>query len=155
MLDPSDNECLAYHSFPRYPAKSTIDFDPVLFKNHSEILVCNDLIDCQIDICSVEVPPLFTENFDYQDIRKDFLTGILESDLLGKTVYVDIVESGYAAQVSTQRMYKAVTNDVMMRWTYPLSPDNFSHLNNANGVRGLHSHSINNVYKGDGLFIDR
>jgi translation initiation factor eIF-2B subunit epsilon len=118
-------------------------------------LVCNDLIDCQIDICSVEVPPLFTENFDYQDIRKDFLTGILESDLLGKTVYVDIVENGYAAHVSTQQMYKAVTNDLMMRWTYPLSPDNFTHLSKVGGVHGLHTHSINNIYKGDALFIDR
>ncbi len=81
---------------------------PSLLKLHTEIVVRNDLMDCQIDICSVEVPALFTENFDYQDIRKDFLTGILESELLGKTVYAHILHEGYAAHVSTQQMYHAV-----------------------------------------------
>ncbi|CAG8594798.1 10409_t:CDS:2 [Gigaspora rosea] len=44
-----------------------------------------EVFDFQIDICSVEVPTLFTENFDDQDIGNDFVHGILTSDLLGKT----------------------------------------------------------------------
>ncbi|RIB04189.1 hypothetical protein C2G38_2254520 [Gigaspora rosea] len=35
---------------------------------------CQILI-VQIDICSIEVPTLFTENFDYEDIENDFVHG--------------------------------------------------------------------------------
>ena len=102
---------------------------------------------------------MFTENFDYQDLRRDFLSGILESELLGKTVYAEIIESGYAAKVSTPQMYAAIrysidliipfSRDIMMRWAYPLSPDNFSHIEDT------HAHAIHNIYKGNGLSLER
>jgi hypothetical protein len=41
------------------------------------------------------------------------------------------------------------SKDVMMRWSYPLSPDNFSHDGET------HSHSAHNIYKGSGLALDR
>jgi translation initiation factor eIF-2B subunit epsilon len=99
---------LHYEPFQRYPAKSKASLGVHLFKQHPEISVRNDLIDCQIDICSLDVLALFTENFDYQDIRQDFLHGILESDLLGKTIYCHFIENGYAAPASTLQMYNAV-----------------------------------------------
>lgn len=108
VLDAKTNECLRYEPFPRFTSSNNVIFCPSLFKSHPEVLIRNDLIDCQIDICSVEVPALFTENFDYQDVRKDFLSGILESELLGKTVYTHIIDEGYAAHVSTLRMYHSV-----------------------------------------------
>ncbi|KAI8927304.1 nucleotide-diphospho-sugar transferase [Entophlyctis helioformis] len=124
VLDAKTNECVHYESSARYPVKRKVKLDPQIFKAHDEVLVRNDLIDCQIDICSIEVPALFTENFDYQDIRRDFLRGILESDLLGKTIFTHVLEEGYAARVSTPQMYDAVSKDIMARWTYPLVPDN-------------------------------
>jgi translation initiation factor eIF-2B subunit epsilon len=108
VLDSKTNELLQYEPFQRYPAKTKIGFGFHHFKAHQEISVRNDLIDCQIDICSVEVLALFTENFDYQDIRQDFLHGILESDILGKTIYCHILESGYAAPASTLQMYNSI-----------------------------------------------
>ena len=108
LLDSLTNECLKYEYFPRFPSNKSVIFNPSFLKAHPEISIHNDLIDCYIDICSVEVPALFTENFDYQDIRKDFLSGILESELLGKTVYLEVLNSGYAAHISTQQMYNAV-----------------------------------------------
>ncbi|KAJ1336706.1 hypothetical protein BSLG_007025 [Batrachochytrium salamandrivorans] len=124
VIDTKSSECVHYESFEKFPVKRKIKLNPDLFKAHSELSVHNDLIDAQVDICSIEVSALFTENFDYQDIRKDFLRGILESDLLGKTIFCHISESGYAARVSTPQMYHAVSNDIMARWTYPLVPDN-------------------------------
>lgn len=45
----------------------------------------------KVDICSLEVLLLFTENFDYQDTRMDFLKGVLESDILNKNIYAHII----------------------------------------------------------------
>ena len=55
-----------------------------------------------------QVPALFTENFDYADIRRDFLRGILDSDILSSKIYVHIAEEGYAARVDSIRTYGAV-----------------------------------------------
>ena len=51
---------------------------------------------------------LFTENFDYADIRRDFVRGILESDILSSKIFVHIAENGYAARVDSIRTYGAV-----------------------------------------------
>lgn len=37
--------------------------------------------DCNIDICSPEVLLLFTDNFDYQQIRRDFVKGLLSDEV--------------------------------------------------------------------------
>jgi len=66
---------------------------------------------------------LFTENFDYQSIRHDFLPGILQSDLLSSTIHVHFAGSGYAARVSDTLSYDAVSRDVLSRRTWPLVPD--------------------------------
>lgn len=116
-----------------------------MFKSHQELLIRNDLIDCRIDICSIEVPALFTENFDYQDMRHDFLRGILESELLGKTIFCHLTQ-GYAASASTQQTYDAISKDVLNRWTYPLVPDNF-HLDST------YSHIRPNIYKGKHVLL--
>lgn len=39
------------------------------------------LQDCYIDICSPEVLSLFTDNFDYQHLRRDFVKGLLVDDV--------------------------------------------------------------------------
>lgn len=39
----------------------------------------------------LQVPALFTENFDYQFFYPDFVNGILTSDLLGKTICCSII----------------------------------------------------------------
>ncbi|TIB31051.1 hypothetical protein E3P84_03074 [Wallemia ichthyophaga] len=75
---------------------------------------------------AVDVLLLFTENFDYQDLRHDFINGILTSDLLGKTIHVHAIEDeegGYAARVMDSRSYDAISQDIISRWTYPMVPD--------------------------------
>jgi translation initiation factor eIF-2B subunit epsilon len=68
----------------------------------------DDLIDCGIDVCSVDVPSLFQDNFDYQDLRRDFLYGVLTSELLMKKVHTFVARKGYAARVRDTRSYDSV-----------------------------------------------
>ena len=39
------------------------------------------LQDCYIDICSPEVLSIFTDNFDYQHLRRHFIKGLLVDDV--------------------------------------------------------------------------
>ncbi|KAJ3274956.1 hypothetical protein HDV01_001820 [Terramyces sp. JEL0728] len=138
VLDTKTNECVHYEAYRRYPARKKVFLNPRLFKTHPNIVIHNDLIDCQIDICSIE------------DIRKDFLKGILESELLGKSIYCHILANEYAAQVSTLQMYNAISKDIMLRWVYPLCPENIFYGND-----GTITHSLHNIYKGERLNLDR
>ncbi|KAJ7285945.1 nucleotide-diphospho-sugar transferase [Mycena rebaudengoi] len=105
VLDAETSECLHYEHA------------------HPEIDIRNDLIDCSIDVCSVEVPSLFQDNFDYEDIRRDFLR-----------------ESGYAARVKDTKSYESVSKDILSRWTFPLVPDD----NHPGGH--LYQHTRGNTY---------
>lgn len=134
VLDALNHECLSFESSGPFcqqslqatlpAAKKRIELDTSeLLKHRSEIQLRSDLIDCQIDICSPEVLALFTENFDYGDLRSDFLKSILESDLLERKIFCHIISDEYAARVDTPQMYDAVSRDLLGRWTFPLVPD--------------------------------
>ena len=123
VLDAETNACLHYTPIELFPKKLKADIPLEHIKGHSNIQLRSDLQDVQIDICTLEVPALFTENFDYQDIRKDFVRGVLESDLLGKTIYCKILKGEYAVRVKNTFMYNSVSKDVLRRWAYPLVPE--------------------------------
>lgn len=108
---------------------------------HKNVHLHYDLLDCQISVCSPQVPALFKDNFDYLT-RDDFIKGILMTeDVMGNTIFSKIVSDKYAARVSNLQMYDIVSRDIMSRWTYPLVPDN-SINNNDNSV----SYGRHNVY---------
>jgi len=46
------------------------------------MLAISYLQDCYIDICSPEVLSLFTDNFDYQHLRRHFVKGLLVDDVI-------------------------------------------------------------------------
>ncbi|KAI9102598.1 nucleotide-diphospho-sugar transferase [Phlyctochytrium arcticum] len=123
IFDGETNECIHWESMARFPAKGFASLELERINQRSEIAVFNNLIDCQIDICSVDVPALFTENFDWQELRSDFLKGVLESELLGKTIYGHLIQNEYAARVATPRMYDSVSKDMISRWSYPIVPE--------------------------------
>ncbi|KAG2367497.1 nucleotide-diphospho-sugar transferase [Suillus spraguei] len=106
-----------------YPPKKYASIPREILKEHLEVEIRNDLIDCSIDICSVEVPSLFQDNFDYGDVRRDFVHGVLTSDLLMKSIYCYIAKEGYAARVRDTRSYDSISKDILSRWTFPLVPD--------------------------------
>ncbi len=80
------------------------------------------------------------------DMRRDFVNGILTSDVLSKTIFVHLIGEEYAGRVRSTQLYDAVSKDVISRWTFPLVPD--SNLGDADScyqyVRG-HIYKAKNV----------
>ncbi|GME97975.1 unnamed protein product [Ambrosiozyma monospora] len=106
ILDKETNRCLYYQDIPPVDgAKSTVSIDPEVLDNVGEFTVKNDLIDCHVDICTPVVPTIFQENFDYQDLRTDWVKGVLTSDLLKKHIYAYITAHHYAARVESWQTY--------------------------------------------------
>ncbi|KAH9063386.1 nucleotide-diphospho-sugar transferase [Lactarius vividus] len=141
VLDQDTSECLHYEPVMGYPPKSIVRIPRDILESHPNIEIRNDLLDCSIDVCalearpplfyvsfrltngSVQVPSLFQDNFDYGDIRRDFVHGVLTSDLLMKNIYCYVAKEGYAARVQDTRSYDAICKDILSRWTFPLVPD--------------------------------
>ncbi|KAJ7098016.1 nucleotide-diphospho-sugar transferase [Mycena belliarum] len=123
VLDAETSECLHYEPVSACPPTTMTRIPREVLEAHPEIDIRNDLIDCSIDVCSVEVPSLFQDNFDYEDIRRDFLHGVLTSDLLMKNIYCYVAQDGYAARVKDTKSYDSVSKDILSRWTFPLVPD--------------------------------
>lgn len=122
-----------------------------LFQENSKIQIRYDLLDCHISICSPNVPPLYTENFDFET-REYFIKGILDNEeILGHTIHVHILEDGYAARVSNMQMYDAVSKDVLSRWTYPIVPD----FNVMDSPSSKYSYGRHNIYKHKSVTLAR
>ncbi|MCJ1287691.1 hypothetical protein MMC26_007043 [Xylographa opegraphella] len=125
IIDPRKERCLHYEEMTRRPGRGRyVNIDPELLSTHGEIEVREDLIDCYVDICTPDILGLWSDNFDYQTVRKSFLFGVLKDyELNGKTIHTYIVRDQYAARVRSLRAYDAVSKDIISRWTYPLCPD--------------------------------
>ena len=156
VTDPSINRVLHYeaHQPPNEvdgvskrnkPQLPPLSLDASLFSDHATIKIRTDLLDCHVDICAPEVLYLFTDNFDYQNLRRDFVVGTLNERELGNNIYSHILgPSEYAVRVDSLRTYDAVSKDVIQRWNYPMCPDT-----NAlpRGEKSTYSHEWPNVYK--------
>ncbi|KAL2045611.1 hypothetical protein N7G274_002039 [Stereocaulon virgatum] len=125
VIDPAAERCLHYEEMGgRRGGSRYVTLDPELLTSHGEIEVRDDLIDCHIDICALDVLAQWSDNFDFQSLRKSFLRGVLKDyETYGKTVHTYIVTDQYAARVKSLRAYDAVSKDILGRWAYPLCPD--------------------------------
>lgn len=70
-----------------------------------------------------QVLALFTENFDYQEMRRDFLPGVLTSDILGVRVATHVIADEYASRVRSPHLYDAISRDLVERWVFPVVPE--------------------------------
>ena len=151
VIDPTVDRCLHYEEMTqRHRNGQHVHIDPDLLSNHTEIEVREDLIDCYIDICTPDVLGLWSDNFDYQAVRKSFLFGVLKDyELNGKTIHTHILREHYAARVRSLRAYNAISKDIVSRWTYPLCPD-------SNLVKDQSYHlSRGKVYEENGVILAR
>lgn len=125
VIDPGTERCLYYEEIGSRRGRSRhITLDPELLTSNAEIDVRDDLIDCHIDICTLDVLAQWSDNFDFQSLRKSFLHGVLKDyETYGKTIHTYIVTDQYAARVKSLRAYNAISKDIMGRWAYPLCPD--------------------------------
>lgn len=123
VIDPVKDRCVHYEQvLPGQTA--TLDIAPEALKEHIELEVRGDLIDCGIDICTPEVLAQYTDNFDWQLPRRGFLNGVLKDyETFQLTAHTHVATQGYAARVKNLQAYDAISKDVISRWTYPLCPD--------------------------------
>lgn len=149
VIDPTKDRCLHYEEM-RLGKGGYVNLDPELLATHQEIAIREDLIDCYIDICTPDVLGLWSDNFDYQTMRKSFLFGVLKDyELNGKTIHTHILKDHYAARVRDLRSYDAVSKDVVSRWTYPFVPD--SNLSKGQTYRFQRG----NIYQEEGIGLAR
>lgn len=111
VIDPTKNRCLHYEeSAPE--ASFAVHVDPEMLKS-PELDIRQDLIDCHIDICTPDMLSLWSDNFDNQKPRKDFLFGVLKDyELNGKTIHTYLIEDYYANRVADLTAYASITRDL-------------------------------------------
>ncbi|KAK5653576.1 hypothetical protein OQA88_8838 [Cercophora sp. LCS_1] len=122
-IEPSTGRCLQYEENHPLDRKTKNLWDPSLFE-FPEFELRADLMDCGIDICTPEVLALWSESFDYELPRKNFLHGVLKDfELNGKMIYTEVLDDGYATRASNLGLYDCVSKDILERWTFPFVPD--------------------------------
>lgn len=115
------------------PSNHTYSIPLDHIKNNGNVLLRSDLIDCYIDICSPSVLEEFKENFDFSDLRSDFLNGYVlsEDEVAQWKVSPVILNHSYSTRVRDFRSYELVSRDIVNRWMYPIVPNsNFSYDTN-------------------------
>ncbi|KAL2263117.1 hypothetical protein VTK26DRAFT_8138 [Humicola hyalothermophila] len=137
VVDPDTGRCLQYEEIHPLQSEHYVDLDPSVF-SHASFELRSDLVDCGIDICTPEVLALWSESFDYELPRKNFLHGVLKDwELNGKMIYAEILDEGYAARASNLQMYDCISRDVLDRWALPFVPDsNLVHGQTFRRVKG-------------------
>jgi translation initiation factor eIF-2B subunit epsilon len=93
----------------------------------TEIEIRNDLYDIGIDLCSPELLIRFSDEFDYQHIRDEFVTNtVLEEEIgLQQSIYGCIVpNTSYGCRIYDLRTYHIISKDILRRYVYPTVPDN-------------------------------
>lgn len=100
IIDPSSNKLLAATSFPSAPGQKYMEINTEDLASNAEIEIRGDLIDTNVYVCNMEVLALFTENFDYHMMRRDFVNKILSSDIYGMHIYAHILSGSSAGCTS-------------------------------------------------------
>ncbi|KAI1331534.1 eIF4-gamma/eIF5/eIF2-epsilon [Xylariaceae sp. FL0255] len=123
VVDPRKKRCLHYEEMTPFQSERYVDLDPAVLEN-AEAETRTDLVDAQIDICTPDVLALWSESFDYELPRANFLHGVLKDwELNGKMIHTDIVTEGYCARAKNLQMYDAISRDILNGWVYPFTPD--------------------------------
>jgi translation initiation factor eIF-2B subunit epsilon len=121
VIDPIKDRCLHYEE-SRSGESADLSIDPDML-SQIELEIRQDLVDCRIDICTPEMLSLWSDNFDNQSPRKDFLHGVLKDyELNGKTIHTYIVKNHFASRVADLRAYDKLSHDIASRWSFPECP---------------------------------
>ena len=112
-----------------------------------------DLLDCHIDVCSPEVVAQIADNYDYKDLRADYVHNEVLNTDLGYRIYAHEIGGAqeYAARVQDLWTYDTISKHIIKRWTYPLVPD----LNWAAEDRSTYSLGRDFLYREVGVTVSR
>lgn len=151
-IDSESKQILAYEEGL---AKDTfVKIESVMLKGRRSVEVTDAIMDCHIDICAPEVLVDFRENFDYQQIRRDFIGGIFSDEVMGNKIYMhELGPTEYGARIHNVRAYDAVSRDIIQRWLYPLVPDN--NILPTGATPTSYSFSRGNIYREEGITVAR
>ena len=144
-----DHETQQIVSFDNNMHSGTFGLSLDLLKEHAQLEFRYDLLDCNIDICSPEVLIHFSDNYDYTDIRRDYVHNEVQNKELGWKYYAYVIENEYAARVQDLCTYDSICRDMLRRWTYPLVPDSNIHGRTNFKLYG------NGVFKEDSVHTHR
>jgi translation initiation factor eIF-2B subunit epsilon len=88
------------------------------FEAHSKIQFRYDVEWSGICVCSPEALCLFTDEFDWQDWHKDFIPGVLQSEILSYQIFTQFVKEGYCSRVGALNKYAQVTMHILRQRTH-------------------------------------
>ncbi|KAG6557805.1 hypothetical protein Mapa_000572 [Marchantia paleacea] len=157
VIDPSSKQLLHFDALKEAGGREStkqqtlarqVVLERSILADRPAVQLCLDVQDCYIDICSPEVLLLFTDNFDYQHLRRDFVKGLLSDEVMGNKIYTYEIFGDYAARIDNMRAYDVVSKDVIHRWTYPMVPD----IRFASPETGIKI-GRSNIYKEDGVLL--
>lgn len=123
-LDPTQgNRILLYHdSSPDKVSRVPCAF----FQRHPSVDLRSDLLDVGLDLCSPDVLARLADEFDYRDLRRQFVANSVaeEEEGLQNKLFAHLLrEHEYAARVTNLDVYAAVSSDMLRRFCYPVVPD--------------------------------
>ena len=141
-VDPSQsNRILVYDDHSK---SKTLAIPCSFFASHSSVDLHTNWLDCGIDICSPDVLARFSDEFDYRDIRREFVANSVaeEEEGLQNKIFAHILkDSEYAARVHDFSCYAAISQDLLRRWCYPVVPDNM-----PNGYEKKYRYALQRQY---------
>lgn len=144
VIDPTEDRCLHYEEGGSGQG-ADLAIDPEMLA-HTELDIRQDLVDCRIDICTPEMLSLWSDNFDNQSPRKDFLHGVLKDyELNGKTIHTYIVNNHFASRLVDLRAYDKLSHNIASHWSFPLCP----------GANSKYKLSRQGVYREEGVTLAR
>ncbi|KAJ0179353.1 hypothetical protein K1T71_005065 [Dendrolimus kikuchii] len=122
--DANTKKVLIHQKYRPKSAEKTISIPLEITLHHSEVKLHHNLIDANIALCSPTVPPLFSDNFDFQT-RDDFIHGILiNEEILASSLYYTLLKPNqYAATITNWKTYQTICRDIMHMWVHPLSTE--------------------------------
>lgn len=136
-----DSKKLLMHQTPQEKAKKiNIAMENILL--HSKLEICSHLGSTGIMICSPTVPPLFSDNFDFQT-QEHFIKGVLiNEEILDCRLFCHIVDdTEYGLSVKDWPSYQIASRDVIQRWLHPFVPS--------------YKYRRNNIYLADSVMIGK
>ncbi|KAM7197174.1 Nucleotide-diphospho-sugar transferase [Naviculisporaceae sp. PSN 640] len=142
--------CLHYQETNPLNKKERTILPYDLMEIHTDTMLRSDLIDAEVDICTPEVLALWSESFDFELPRKNFLAGVLKDwELNGKLIYAEVLETGYAVRASNLGLYDCLSRDILNLRALPFAPH--SNLSTDQTYRRIHGGS----YFEEGVLVDR
>ncbi|KAL0839585.1 hypothetical protein ABMA28_016275 [Loxostege sticticalis] len=143
--DANTGKVLIHQKYKPKSSEKTINLPLEIMLNHSEVKLHHNIADANIALCSPSVPPLFSDNFDFQT-RDDFIHGILiNEEILASSLYYSLLKgNNYAAAVTNWKTYQTICRDIMQNWAHPLSIETGRFYQNNYVFMGNHNYRDRN-----------